>query len=70
MNLIRWELNSYEFKSGSELNSLNSSNYLNSDNSFNSFNSWREWEGHVPLELNSKPYINSYELNSEGIKFI
>ena len=76
MNLIRGELNSYEFtsgelnsyefKSGSELNSLNS---LNSFNSFNSFNSWRTGEGHVPQELNSKSDLISYDFNSEGIKF-
>ena len=64
MNIIRGELNSYEFKPGSELNSLNS---LDSLNSFNSFNSWRKGEGHVPQELNSKTGLNSYEFNSGGI---
>ena len=61
MNLIRGELNSYEFNSGelisykfksaSELNSLN---YLNSLNSFNSFNSLLGGDGHAPQELTSK----------------
>ena len=66
MNVIPGELNSYEFKSASELNYLNS---LNSLNYFNYFNSWRKGEGHVPQELNSKPDLNSYEFNSGGIKF-
>ena len=64
MNLIRGELNSYEFKSGSDLTSLN---YLNS---FISFNSWRKGEGHVPQELHSKNDLNSYEFNSGGITLI
>ena len=67
MNLIRVELNSYEFKSVSE---FYFSKTLNSFNSFKSFNSWRKGEGHVPQELISKSDFNSYEFNSGGIKFI
>ena len=61
MNLIRGELNSYEFKTVSESNSLNNLNYLNY---FNSFNPRQKGDGARATRIKFKSDLNSYEFNS------